>query len=898
MEDYNLILQETNGVTDTSGTSSKFTTFADDEGDDIINNWDNEDSGSGVSSYLASGPAGSTNVIKLTTVSAGAGNYARRATDVGTFGDRVVIKTSVYCDAVGTLANGDIFGLIAYHADCSLQIAFTVDGLFVYDGAEWNEVGTDLVIGDQWQRWVFDIDFSTPATATCDVYLDEVLVASSVDCSDPGSYTSGLVKLVQYGITAANRLSYVDYIQVGDGGVFIQNTNYYVTVKRDESVGTYGTLYCYIYSNLDRSTLVDTLTVTLTEKQNFQYLFGMISYDGVSGGNDWDGTISNLGNHPWLVLRETNGVVDTEVESALLSVDTDYWLTLERDESQGAFGELYCHIYSDSNRATLVETLTGTLTEKQDFRYIFAMISWDDATTTNTWDGTISNLTGAIYYDILSGYHFKKDQPPETHVLVQAQTETGTSAIFNNKTAIPDQGNFEDDALYTDSTGAARGRFVSAPQGNVVYCNDVESMIWGGDESRCAAFILSTAAITNTVTNARDFTEQIQNTLTDSDEVAAIATPYMRGVIGSTRPLKGVKLYVLTPNDTTSTLAFEEWTGTAWSGLTETDNTSSGGIALAQTGTVTWPTTESTSKVKYLEGRVLYWYQWVLSAGSATISHVTVDAPFQKIKNIWSGDPSTIAACKKYDTSVYYDYTVEVNDAITTTVAVLNSLGTTHSALFGFLNPQQGFEVFIPPGKGNGDANTLSVKYWDGDSFEALSAVNDGTSDGTASLAKSGVISFTPPDRGTEFPTTISQEGPYYYYQLMPVTAAMDAETEIYYITGIPAPEKVPAHKFAVNFQTRTLLCSPDESPEAVLVSAENAPDVYNGLDSTTLYFGGHDDLIAGTGLYNRHGSSIYNMAVLCKQTETWILTGYNPETFEKNQISSTVGCVAPLRAL
>jgi len=676
-----------------------------------------------------------------------------------------------------------------------------------------------------------------------------------------------------------------------------QNTDYYLTLKRDEAIGTYGTLYAYIYSDSARTTLVDTLTVTLTEKQDFRYLFGMISYDSATGNNAWSGTISNLvlSTGQWLVLRETNGAVDTEVESALLSLSTDYYLTIERDEAVGANGTLYARIYSDEARATLIETLTLSLTEKQDFRYIYAMISWDSASGGNSWSGTISNLTGAIHDNILSGYHFNKDQPAESHVLIQAANSAGTTAILDNKTAIPDQGNFESSTLYTEPSGASRGQFVAAPQGNVVYCNGKESLIWGGDELRCAAFILSTAAITNTVTNARDFTEQIQNTLDDSDEIAALGGSYMRGVIGSTRPVKGVKIYIKTANDTASNIQFKEWTGTAWSDLTEADNTAAGDISLAKTGTITWGDTKATSKPKYLEGRIVYFYQFVLSAGSAEISHITVDASFQTIKNIWSGDPSVVAACKKYDTSVYHDYTIEVNDAITTTIADVSGLvATTHKLLLGFLSPQQGFEVFVPAGKGNGTASVLTIKYNDGDSFEAVSTMHDGTAEGGATIAGSGVINFTPPARGTEFPTTISKEGPYYYYEFT-VSATLDAEAQIYYITGIPNPPKISAHKFAVSFQTRTLLCSPDESPEAVLVSAENAPDVYNGDDSTTLYFGEAENLISGIGLYNRHGSSIYNMAALCKNTETWILTGFSPDTFEKNKISGIIGNAAPL---
>lgn len=53
------------------------------------------------------------------------------------------------------------------------------------------------------------------------------------------------------------------------------NTYYYLKIKRDESVGTYGTLYTYIYSDSSRTTLLTTLSVALhSNKKDFRYLYG------------------------------------------------------------------------------------------------------------------------------------------------------------------------------------------------------------------------------------------------------------------------------------------------------------------------------------------------------------------------------------------------------------------------------------------------------------------------------------------------------------------------------------------------------------------------------------------------------------------------------------------------
>ena len=53
----------------------------------------------------------------------------------------------------------------------------------------------------------------------------------------------------------------------------VLSTVYYLKIVRNESVGTYGTLYCYVYSDAARTALTNTLSVTLhTSKKDFRYV--------------------------------------------------------------------------------------------------------------------------------------------------------------------------------------------------------------------------------------------------------------------------------------------------------------------------------------------------------------------------------------------------------------------------------------------------------------------------------------------------------------------------------------------------------------------------------------------------------------------------------------------------
>jgi len=91
------------------------------------------------------------------------------------------------------------------------------------------------------------------------------------------------------------RIQHQTTIQLGlgesDAGVYYESTYYvmtagivyYLKIVRDESVGTYGTLYLYIYSDAARTTLLATKSLALhTSKKDFRYIFAVGSYDNNS----------------------------------------------------------------------------------------------------------------------------------------------------------------------------------------------------------------------------------------------------------------------------------------------------------------------------------------------------------------------------------------------------------------------------------------------------------------------------------------------------------------------------------------------------------------------------------------------------------------------------------------
>jgi len=186
-----------------------------------ISDWVDADTGEAESTQIAFD--GKSTFKFDSKTSADTNDDARREKDVGSIeglGNRVVASLKVYCDEIGTRADLDWLSFHVFRSDWRLFVGFGSDGLRISDGDNvYVEVGDNLVIQKSWQEWTFDVDLSAGvANAVCDVYLDNILEASSVDCSRPETAaTDGLVFFQQLGYATDNRVSYIDWIKVGDG---------------------------------------------------------------------------------------------------------------------------------------------------------------------------------------------------------------------------------------------------------------------------------------------------------------------------------------------------------------------------------------------------------------------------------------------------------------------------------------------------------------------------------------------------------------------------------------------------------------------------------------------------------------------------------------------------------
>lgn len=371
-------------------------------------------------------------------------------------------------------------------------------------------------------------------------------------------------------------------------------------------------------------------------------------------------------------------------------------------------------------------------------------------------------------------------------------------------------------------------------------------------------------------------------------------------LVGFPRPLQGVKFYVSDENNQTSTMTAWEWNGASWTSLTITDGTSSGGVSLAQTGTVTFSSTASTSKPRYINGLSLYWYQFHVDAGQATIYYTTVDAPIQTIKNVWSGEKAKVGKFLYYNGTANIDYTDYVNDADLTTYATLDQMTSAHYLLIGFTAPQQAIEFTFLSDDVNLLTSTtpLTLYYWNGSNWTAAAGTYDAMATGTVAFSKSGVVSFQMPAVGDEFKRSVSDEVPLYYYKLM-VGGTLSGPVEHVYVgevRGIEAPLPISSYKFALEYQNRLFLFNDYYGDKnAAIYSMSNAPDIFNGSDSGNLYFGDRTDLTAAARLYNVFRNTAVDQLLVFKKNETYRVTGDDPKSWVNQRMSANIGCIAPL---
>jgi hypothetical protein len=534
------------------------------------------------------------------------------------------------------------------------------------------------------------------------------------------------------------------------------------------------------------------------------------------------------------------------------------------------------------------------------------------------------------YTNIRTGIQLRSEKTQSTYTLVQAQYPGAGSdqgRVYCNRTAIGSQGDFDTSAkfdtsgnsYFADASVALTGRFSHAPQGNVAYCNNEESMIFGGDETHCAA-IFATDTTCTTIANKQaanptDLTEELGNTLSTASERyqwQQADQPYM--VIMTTRPIQTLKFYVHTANEVAGLMTIKAWNGTAWTAdLVDTDNTIAvAGKTLGQTGTIELSShTDGTAVPFHFEELYLYAYLCEIAAGvDAVVYHITADFAFQSIKDVWDGVYRQPIQVQMYDSAGtnFEDFTLQVQESSDVDLPIgliLNGLLDDEDdyVYVMFEEPMAAIKFTMLGDMVNSTAlTTMLCKYWDGDAWTAVSDLQDGT-EGTVSMDQTGLVTWTAPT--DEQPRTLFGSYGYVYrfYWDENISGAKDSDPPtvvVDLITGVPQQKIVKGFDFSTLYKNRLMLGAYTAGNEGNRMdySVANAPDAWNGLDASddgvgSLYFGGIEPIIAAEQLYNRFGANVFAMLLVLKKTETYLMVGDTPDEFKIYPVSLSLGCAA-----
>ena len=373
--------------------------------------------------------------------------------------------------------------------------------------------------------------------------------------------------------------------------------------------------------------------------------------------------------------------------------------------------------------------------------------------------------------------------------------------------------------------------------------------------------------------------------------------------IGATRPLKGVTFYIGTANGNAATVAGYEWQGSSWVSLDVTDGTSSGGKTLAVNGEISFPSTVTTSKPKFVKNIFGYFYQFAFTGvdTATTIYYVTTDAPIQSVVDIWDGTPRSIASAYIY-TTAYYDVTTNVykqdylaSDA--TTFAACGSLTSSQYIYLGFNYRLSGMRFTLPDATAiNTTANTImSIDYWNGASWIGVGFVDDGTSSSGVSFAQGGTAFWNALPVGTEFQVNVSSSDTYNYYRVH-FSQTLSSSVKLDMVEGIPAPEQIGIYRFAFNWQNRLWLFNEVSGRrDSSRCTAYGTNCSFNGSDSAKINYGDNSEITAAGSLFTRYGGTLYDNMIVFKKDSMYLVDGTTPQNWKIYTVSDTLGCIAPL---
>lgn len=518
----------------------------------------------------------------------------------------------------------------------------------------------------------------------------------------------------------------------------------------------------------------------------------------------------------------------------------------------------------------------------------------------------VDEISGDSSYPLpRNGFNFSKDDPViENHILINSYNEAETaSKIYQNKVIVPNSGDFESTELHTSASNATITRFSQSPNGNVAAGNSKEALIWGGDEMKIAGFFIYVPG----QTPADNWQQVLDN---NSDTYVGLGG-VTRFYIVANRRINKIKAYVKTANTTAATVGVSAYRLSS-QGFTAvasaSDGTSSGGIPLASTGTVSW-TFSTDDRTTFIDDTDIlgYAYEFTYSAALSAetkLYHITCgESAFRPIEDIWDGTLIPPARVWYTTASGTTDFTTECQEDLYLSYADLETWSAANNSLvIGFTQKMRGIALKFVSSKINANASSVTAYFWASSAWSGVTGLYDGTKNGTATFGNNeGWIHWIPTEETTvdniETKRNYKSNELFYYYKIN-VSANLTSNVRLFYVEGIPAqPAKYTTKltpgkpAFTALYQKRLFLFEGNKATYSAIDSSE----VFNGDDTGTIRFSGEQKITSAGVIYNVFLSTGYEQLIVTKASETLRLHGNGPENWSQEQIDSNLGNVAPL---
>jgi len=411
-------------------------------------------------------------------------------------------------------------------------------------------------------------------------------------------------------------------------------------------------------------------------------------------------------------------------------------------------------------------------------------------------------------------------------------------------------------------------------------------VVWGGTSPFPMGWF--TYDVSNTA--LCDYTKEVTDGDTStSGLILGAATDYF--VVITPERCEGITLDLGDVNSNAVTIVVKAWRAGAWAAVSGTsDGTETGGTTtLAKDGSITW--TRSTSDDLKILGNIQgYAYQFTWSgalSGTVTVNSCTVTMAADLITNKWNGLWDWVTGCRFYDHSAteYQECLGKVTNESDAQYIDISTGATDDFIYIKTPEPATGFGFGVATGYTNTDAGNIDlIEVWDGDDWENISTVDDGTLNGagTDSFSQTGKVTFNAAAITARKRTFQGDDLPGYWYRIS-WDAAMSADVRIYAILYAALPKTLGKCNGVIEFKGRLMVW--EEGENRLRYSAKDKPWAFSGTDSGwTDSFGGEDEVVMV--------EKFYNELVVFKEPGkgVYLLEGYSPATLGILQLASTHG--------